>query len=200
MITNKEKAVQWGLATAVFVIIVFIFFITLFIGCSEAKKGQNAVNRVKANINLLTQVGESYRSLFPCSNDTITTTIRDTTTNTLVKVVTKTDTLKQGDTLYIFHTDTAYFEKTKTIYKEKIVTDKELTNRQKDTINSLKVQQGVKDGVIQELRAANSTLKKENNHLKWYLVGSFLLTILSHVVRSYAANWIGSAKKLFTKS
>lgn len=185
MIADKEKAVKWGLATFVFVIITFIFFITLFIGCSEAKKGQNAVNRVKANINLLTQVGESYRSLFPCSNDTITTTVRDTTTNTLIKVVIKTDTLKQGNTIYIFHTDTAYFEKTKTIYKEKIVTDKELTNRQKDTINSLRVQSATKDGVIQELRAANSTLKNDNNHLKWYLVGSVLLAILSHVIRSY---------------
>lgn len=173
------------------------YFLT---GCSEAKKGQQAVNRVKADINLLVQVGESYRTLFPCANDTITTIIRDTTTNTLIKVVTKIDTLKQGDTLYIFHTDTAYFEKTKTIFREKIITDKELTNRQKDTINSLRVQQGVKDGIVQELRATNSNLKKENNHLKWYLAASFLLAILSHVVRSYAGNWIGSAKKLFTKS
>lgn len=193
-------AVKWGLATAVFVLVVFIFFITLFAGCSEAKKGQKAANRVMADVNLLNQVGERYRQLNPCSNDTTTITVRDTTTNTLIKVVTKTDTLKQGDTLYIFHTDTAYFEKTKTIYKEKIVTDKELTNRQKDTINSLRVQQGVKNGIIQQLREDKSDLKKENNHLKWYLAGSALLLILSHIVRSNAANWISSAKKLFTKS
>lgn len=182
MTTNKEKAVQWGLATAVFVIITFIFFITLFIGCSS---GQKAVRKVLADVDLLNQVGEKYRELKPCANDSVTITVRDTTTNTLIKVVTQTDTLKQGDTLYIFHTDTAYFEKTKTIYKEKIVTDKELTNRQKDTINSLRVQSATKDGVNQELRATNSTLKKENNHLKWYLVGSVLLAILSHVLRSY---------------
>lgn len=183
--SDKENAVKWGVATIAFLLMVFIFFITLFMGCSEAKKGQQAVKRVKADIDLLNQVGEAYRALKPCSNDTTTITIHDTTINTLIKTVTKTDTLRQGDTLYIFHTDTAYFEKTKTIFKEKIVTDKELTNRQKDTINSLKIQKGVQDGIIQELRSTNSTFKKENNHLKWYLTGSFLLLILSHILRSY---------------
>lgn len=167
------------------VAVLFALIAYLLTGCSEAKKSQKAVNRVKADINLLLQVGEAYRQLKPCANDTITEFIHDSTTTTVIKEVVKKDTIVNGDTVYIITSDTIYSEKTKTIFKEKIITDKELTNRQKDTINSLRVQHGVKDGVIQELRGTISTLKKEKNNLKWYLAGSFLLLILSHIVRSY---------------
>lgn len=184
MISTHKEQLSHHFKILIFAILfaLIAYFLT---GCSESKKGQKAVNRVKADINLLNQVGEAYRNIHPCANDTTTEFIHDSTTTTVIKEVVKKDTIVNGDTVYIVTSDTIYSEKTKTIFKEKIITDKELTNRQKDTINSLRVQQGVKDGVIQELRGTTSTLKKEKNNLKWYLAGSFLLLILSHIVRSY---------------
>lgn len=54
-----------------------------------------------------------------------------------------------------------------------------------------------KDGVISEIRSEGSELKKQNNHLKWYLAGSFLLFVVSHILRSYVGGWFTSALGMF---
>lgn len=181
-------------------VIVFILFMCyLLSGCNVAKKEQRrdvaAVNRVKADVTLLVQAGEAYRNLFPCSNDSIIKTIHDTTTNTLIKTVRHTDTLIKDGTKYIFHTDTAFFEKTKTVYQNTIVTDHELENRRKDTINSLRLQLATQNGTIGEIRTNLSDARKGAN--KWHLYFWLLFAgaIVSHVVRSYIGGWFSGIFK-----
>jgi len=200
-----------------------LFFL---VSCSEAKKGQKAVNRVNADANLQDQVVGKWFDTHP-----IDTTPRIVVSPPKIvevkteKIVRDEAALKAAIDSFKSTLDTTKdcgeaamdafnlgYEQAENKYlsqKTKVPCPPDTTkiyflthelNRQKDTINSLRVQQATKEGVIQELRASNSTLKKENNHLEWYLAGSFLLTILSHVVRSYAGGWISSAKNLFKKS
>lgn len=185
------------------IVFLILFLSWLLSSCNvakrEAKRDVVAVNRVKADINLLVQAGESYRTLFPCSNDSIIKTIHDTTTNTLTKTVKHTDTVVKNGIQYIFHTDTAFFEKTKTVYQNTIVTDHELENRRKDTINSLRLQLATQNGTIGEIRTNLSDANKGAN--KWHLYFWLLFAgaIVSHVVRSYASGLFSGIFKAIKK-
>lgn len=53
-----------------------------------------------------------------------------------------------------------------------------------------------------QLDSKNETIKQKDekiNILYLWVVGLSLIGVLSHVIRSYAGNWAGSVKKLFTK-
>ncbi len=182
----------------ILLIILTIFLIWLS-SCSEAKKLQKAENRVLADVESVKRVREKTNQLYPCSNDTVITEIHDSTTVTLTNTVRKTDTVVKNGIKYIFHTDTAFFEKTKTVYQTKVVTDNELTNRQKDTINSLRLREAAHNGTIGEVRDNLTKSNKNTNKWKLYFWLLFGTAILSHVVRTYIGGWFSSITSIFKK-
>lgn len=186
--------------------IIAILLVALLVwlcSCNPTKKierdDNKAVSRVEAKVELLNRVGEQYRQLKPCSNDTLITRIHDTTTNILTNTIRHTDTITKNGVKYIYVLDTAYFEKTKTIYQDKIVTDHELTNRQKDTINSLRLREAAFSGTIAEVRTNLAEQHKATNKWKLYFYLSLAFTVISHVVRTYIGGWFSSITSIFKK-
>lgn len=166
--------------------VIIFLCIMIMTGCSsEVNKLQKAENRVLANIESVKRIRAITADIFPCSNDTVVKSIHDTTTNTLIKTVKHIDTLVKDGTKFIFHTDTAFFEKTKTVYETKVVTDKELTNRQKDSLIALHLQIAAQNGAIDEVRTNISDARKASNKWEFYFWLLLVGAILSHVVRSY---------------
>jgi len=196
-------AVKWSLFFIILVAI-FICIMWMFVsGCNPEKKiirqDNAAVSRVEAKVELLDRVGEQYRQLHKCANDTITNIIHDTTTTTLIKTVSHTDTVIKNGIKYISLIDTAFFEKEKTVFRDRIVTDHELTNRQKDTIISTRLQIATQNGVISEVRTNLSDQKKKTIKWEWFFYGSLFLLVLSHVIRSYIGGWFSSLTGIFKK-
>lgn len=156
----------------------------LLISCSAPKKDQQAVKRVIANVDLLNQVGEVYRNLKPCANDTLTEWVHDSTTVTNTITKTKVDTFIKDGTKYIFRLDTAFFEKTRWQTQTKIVVDREKENRLTDSLNSQKIQLSFYKGRNAELNDQNTFLKRTIRNLWLVIVGLAVFTVLSHVLRS----------------
>lgn len=198
----NPHAVKWS---SVFLIaIALLIAAILFFGCNTEKKiikeDNAAIERSTSKLSNLKRVAEIVRERFPCITDTVTNIVHDTTTNTLVKTVSHIDTILKAGEKYIVFRDTTYYEKGTTIFRDRIVTDKELTNRQKDTINSLRLQLAAQNGLIQEVRTNLSQARKTANKWEWFFYGSLLLLVLSHVIRSYVGGWFGSITKIFKKS
>ena len=160
----------------ILLILLVAFIILCNWSCSPAKKLDAAEKRVLADIESVKRVRGATADLFPCSNDTVTNTVHDTTTNTLVKTVSKTDTVIKDGIKYVFNTDTAYFEKERTIYRDRVITDHELTNRQKDSINSLRIQVGFSSGQIAELKSYIKAKGKTITNL-WLVISGLILII-----------------------
>ena len=155
-------------------LILVIFPACFLFSCSISKKNQRAVNRVKADINLLNDVGNSWQQLHPCVVDTVHEFING-------KEVIRYDTLDFSHIDTVYNVDT----QTKTIYRtiEKVVKKVDtlkvyvIDNRaeriaQNDLSNA--------QGQITQLQTDKSELKKESKNKTWWLIGvsvfSFLLT------------------------
>ena len=78
----KEKAIL----LLCYIAVLFLIIVGAA-SCSVAKKDQKAVNRVKANVELLNQVGKEWVKLNPCANDST--------------FIFNTDTLVTSDTAYL---------------------------------------------------------------------------------------------------
>jgi len=164
--------------------------------CSTNRENQRAVNRVKADINLLNDVGNSWQQLHPCYPDTIrigkVITVVDSSyakesiealNNTIASLLSNypnqnIDSLKEAirkevekncrpRTVYEYRTDT-------------LPRDKRFENSLKDRIEYLNNSVSNQAGQITQLQTDKSDLKKENKNKTWWLIGvsvfSFLLT------------------------
>lgn len=197
----NPHAVKWS---SVFLIAIALIIVAIIVfGCNPSKKIERqdnaAIERSTSKLSNLKRVAEIVRERFPCINDTVTNIVHDTTTNTLVKTVSHVDTILKAGEKYIVFRDTTYYEKGKTIFRDRIVTDKELTTRQKDTINSLRLQLAAQNGLIQEVRTNLSDARKLANKRNWYIWIIVGLAILSHVVRTYFPSLVSSIFSIFKK-
>src|SRR5574337_1944491 len=142
-------------------ILLYIIICSSTFSCSVAKKNIRAVNRVKADVNLLNDVGDVWQKLNPCKinipiqyiyggrvivYDTLNTvdTIVNTETNvqTVYKTVSKL--VKQIDTLKIY------------------VTDQRALNNCINNNNTI-------TGQITQLKSDISSQYKYNNRLRWWI-------------------------------
>jgi hypothetical protein len=135
----------------------FLMILILFFAC-VAQKDRRSVNRVKANVTLLNQVGVEWLKLHPCANDTIIKSI---------PIPGKTDTITKVDTLInnipgkpITVYVTKYINRTDTIVK--VVMDNQQINILKDTVQAnykaisfLQGMQLVKDAQIRQAKKWN---------------------------------------------
>lgn len=154
-------------------ILLSIFLAAFLFSCSIAKKNQRAVNRVKADINLLNDVGDAWQKLHPCQIDTI---IQFKDGKEIISY----------DTLEISHTDTVYKDNTKIVtdYKTvvkyvnktdtifRIQTDKRAEQIALDKINNL-------EGQNAQLKTENSGLKKESRNRLFWLIGISLFAFFA---------------------
>lgn len=156
---------------------VFILAALLF-SCSISKKNQKAVNRVKADINLLNDVGNSWQQLHPCVVDTIHEFING-------KEIIRYDTLDFShiDTVYNVDTQTKIIYRTVDKYITKVDTLKVyvIDNRaERLAQNDLSKSQGQNA----QLEKDKSELKKELSKTRWWGIGGsvFLLLVIAGLV------------------
>lgn len=150
--------------------------------CNPDKKiqrdNQKAVARVEANIELVKQVRGNTNPLFPCTADTFTVKVHDTTI--VNKVQTKRDTSYQihNDTVYTFYTDTIYTEKTNTVYSEKVTVDNNALKASNDSLNVYKLSNANKDGQILTLVNEYNSQKGRTDLYFWLFIGSCLIIVV----------------------
>lgn len=196
----------WKKILKVLAILMVAFLVSmLFNGCNTEKyairKQDKAFGITVSTPRTFAQAAAIWLEIHPCltpiikdstvtKHDTITTEkkvfIPYINTQYKTKVV---DTIIDGISVYVDSTGITVKNlnqkevETKTIYQTKV--DQTLVNLQKDTINSLRVQSGVKDGITQELRTSLSNQKKETNKWLWYFIASLAFMVVSHVARTY---------------
>ncbi|HEY8690569.1 MAG TPA: hypothetical protein VIM07_15135 [Chitinophagaceae bacterium] len=158
-------------------LILAISFTTFLFSCSISKKNQRAVNRVKADINLLNDVGNSWQLLHPCQIDTIIQfkngkeIVRyDTLDNSHTDTVYNTD----AQTKTIYKTVVKYVNKTDTIFR--IQTDKRAEQIALDKVTFL-------EGQTVELKLQKKDLVK-SCHIKliWIIAEGLVILLLIIVV------------------
>lgn len=206
--------------------LILAFLLFLLSSCSQAKLGQNAVNRVNADATLQDKVVSKWFDTHPI----------DTTPRIFVsppkiievptpKIVRDEAALKASIDSFKATLDTTKdcgeaamdafnlgYEQAETKYlsqKTKVSCPPDTTkiyylthelNRWKDSAKSKSELISYQKG---QLDTRNETLKQQSQkitQLYLWIFGIAAIGVLSHVLRSYAGNWIGSAKKLFTKS
>lgn len=200
--------------------------ITLFIGCSEIKKGQRAVNRVNADANLQDKVVSKWFDTHPIdTNPRIVVSPPKIIEVPTEKIIRDAAAIKAAIDSFKATLDSAKdcgeaamdafnlgYEQAETKYlsqKTKVPCPPDTTkiyylthelNRWKDSAKSKSELIAYQNG---QLDTRNETLKQQSQkitQLYLWIFGIAVVGIFSHVVRSNAANWVGSAKKLFTKS
>ena len=147
----------------------YLIICLLLFGCSVAKKDQRALNRVKADINLLNDAGQQWAQLNPCKIDTLVQFKPGTP-------VIRYNTLYQVDT--VFRKDTVVITKTRTVEKEINNTD---TQRIYVTDNRLERQLTTAlakaEGSIIEKDKQLKELKSESTKKTWWLIGAGVLIV-----------------------
>lgn len=164
------------------------------------KKDQKAVWRVKANINLLNDVGNEWQKLNPCYPDTIrigkVITVIDSSyakeniealNNTIAAILNNypnqnIDSLKQA-----IKKEVEKNCKPKTVYEYRTDTlprDKRFENALKDRIEFLNNQVSNLQGQNAQLKTENGVQKKELNKTRWWAIGGsiFLLLLIAGLV------------------
>lgn len=144
--------------------------ILLFNSC-KVTKDTRALNRVKADINLLNDAGNAWQKLNPCTVDTIREFING-------KEVIRYDTLfnESVDTVYkdnlqtVYKTIIKYVNKTDTL--KVYVIDNRAERIASDQLNKAQ-------GQITQLKADNAQLKKESKARLWWLIGISVIGSLS---------------------
>ena len=211
MIKNTNKLI-------LFVLLSICWIVSCNTIKQEQRKDDAAIDRATSKLPNLERVAEIVRKRFPCVT---TETFRDTGKIIINEVKTQLppvkipfavykwkqisfDTIINGLSIYVDSNGIvisgSYICKEKTIPITTTIKDDELVGRQKDTINSLRIQKAAKDGVISEIRTNLSDQKKESNKWKWYFWLSIAGLIISHVLRSYIPGWINKVGGMFKKS
>ncbi len=226
--TVNHHIMKWIIRILIAAVVIFLI-VMLLPGCSELKKDQKAVDRVNANINLQVPVVNQWLKAHPQDTNTHTTVsepkiievpliklVKDTTgikksLDSLLASIPKDTTHKDcgevankaydlgydvAEKYYLSHPIKATCPPDTT--KEKIFTSS--IDRLNDSLIAKNLQISAQKGTMDEVRTNLSDAKKEANKWKLYFWLLFAGAILSHVVRTYAMGWLGSIKKVFTKS
>ena len=156
--------------------LVILLSILLLNSC-KVTKDTRAVNRVKADINLLNDVGPQWAKLNPCTVDTIREFING-------KEVVRYDTLfnERVDTVYKDNTQTVYKTIVKYINKTDTLKVYVIDNRaERVAVDQLNNSQGQ----VTQLKADNAQLKKESKARLWWLIGVGVIGFLAIVFLVY---------------
>lgn len=170
-----------------FKILLFTLIVGSGISCSVAKKDQKAVNRVKADINLLNDVGGAWVKLNPCIPDTLRTgktitiidsSFSDEKVESLNKVI---------DSLLDKNCPTENIDSLRKSIKKEL--DKGckpaiVYKNRTDTIPDKRAEQILSNqvsnltGQITQLKSDNSELKKESKARLFWAIGIGLLGLI----------------------
>lgn len=149
-----------------FKILLFTLIVGSGISCSVAKKDKKAVNRVKADINLLNDAGNSWQQLHPCTIDTVVQfkdgkeivrydTLFSQVADTVLDPVTQIKTVYKNVIKYVNKTDTLIT----------YVTDNRALRLSQDEIIN-------QQGQIVQLKADNTTTSRKSANKTWFLVAA----------------------------
>ena len=114
------------------------------------------------------------------------------------------DTIIDGISVYVDSTGITvknFNEKettTKTVYQTKV--DQTRVDNLTDSLNESKQLVKFKQGQIQSISDTSKEKGKKIDTLWIWIIGISIASVLSHVLRTYAMGWIGSATSLFKKS
>lgn len=167
----------------------FCLICWLVFSCNPEKKLQRKRNKteffVATDPVLKAKIYKDAYDEKPCVTDT--TIFHDTTitTRTLTNIISKTDTIKKNDSIYIFHTDTAYFDKI--IYREKqgFTVDKRMINIMNDSINDLHRVLSSKEATIKAKQDRIDELKSTNKKLWIWLIVIIVAALTTTIIKIY---------------
>jgi len=174
---------------------IVFFSVMLVFGCSVTKQNQKAVNRVKADINLLNDVGGAWALLNPCIPDQPkpgkTITIIDSSfakenidflngiidslldkncptenIDSLRNAIRK-EVAKNCQPVVINH------------YRVDTVPDKRAIKQAETALQTANLIISKQEGEKSQLQAQNSDLKKENKNKTWWLIGISVFAVLA---------------------
>lgn len=182
-----------------------LIFCIAIASCSAQRKIEKAKQRVITNKEAFDYVGDIYRDLHPCANDTILKTETDTiigktiySTDTIPASLyyKKLDTTLRGVHIRLLEDGKIFIQIPKqepTIIKEKntgFITNKTDMQLLKDELQEEKIKNAGKDGIIatqeKQIKAEN---KRGNNYAFWLIIAGILL-VGSHIARSFITNKI----------
>lgn len=169
--------------------IAFVVILSL-VACSEVKQDQKALDRVTAKLPLLERAAEIVRERFPCANAVVNKSDTTIHVDSNFTVIVSSDTI--SNTIHDTVTRTKVILQTQTIHDTATVVDGELTNRQLDTINSLRIQLASCGGQILQQSNVISIENKLVNKWRLYAILTWVLFILGLGLGIY----IKSIKKL----
>lgn len=151
--------------------LIYLSLVILLFNSCKVTKDTRAVNRVKADINLLNDAGAQWSKLNPCTVDTIREFINGK------EVI-------RYDTLYNESVDTVYNDDIKTVYKTVV----KYVNKT-DTLKVYVIdnraerlaagQLNKAQGQITQLQNDNSGLKKESKIRLWWSIGIGAISLLT---------------------